>query len=401
MPSIVPRRALDLLLGVAAIALPALLLLADQVVSAIPPYHHIKITPGLVGVTEPIDPAPTLARVLDGSWQADAGKRIATLTPLYPFAVRLRNQVLYSVFGLSGTAAITVGRGGSLLETSYIEEYCSRDLASFEGLAAAWAPKLRQVQDAFGRHGRTFLYVITPSKVAQYPSLIPRGYPCPARAEDRSGLLPLWRRALDQAGVHYVDTTLPVMAAHADYAFAMFPPGGTHWNSVGAALATRAIAAALRDPSVPAPEFTWTMAPRPIWPDDDLASLMNVLGNIRRYQVPRVTLSGAAPAQGCRSLSIAIVGGSFMNRPGEDLAQGPCTPHVEEWQYWTVYDIAFNDGGLQKQAVDPSVRNAKLLAADILLYEENEELVARSRHGPALYDFIGRSWGFPAPEPLH
>ena len=393
------RRALDLLLGLAAIAIPALLLLADQVASALPPYHHIKITPGLVGVTEPIDPALTFARVLDGRWQAAAAQRVGSLSPLYPFAVRLKNQVLYSVFGLSGTPSITVGRGGSLLETGYIEEYCSRDLARFQQQAADWAPKLRQLQDAFAKRGKTFLYVITPSKVAQYPDLIPRGYPCPAPPGDRTGLLPMWRRALERAGVHYADTTLPVMAAHGRYPFVMYPPGGTHWNTVGAALATGTIAAALDNASVPAPGFTWTMTPRPIWPDDDLASLMNVLGNIRRYAVPQVTLSAQPPAQGCRTLSIAIVGGSFMNRPGEDLAQGPCAPRVEEWQYWTVFDITWDHAGLEKQPVDAAARDARLLATDILLYEENEELVARSQHGPALYGFIGRNWGLPAPEP--
>jgi alginate O-acetyltransferase complex protein AlgJ len=396
------RRALDLLLGLVAILVPALLLLADQVASAVPPYNHIKITPGLVGVTLPIDPAPTPARVLDGAWQADYARMIGTRTPLYPFAVRLKDQILFSVFGLSGIPALVVGRGGALMEREYLDEYCSRNLAAFAPLARAWAPMLRQMQDAYESRGKTFLYVITPSKVAQYPGLIPAGFPCPATPADRAGLLPLWRQVLEAAGVHTVDTTIPIFAAHGQYPFAMYPRGGTHWNSVGAAIATRAIAEGLDrlrgDTLLPPPDFTWTMAPRPIWPDDDLASLMNLLVADRSYAVPRAVLSAPPPPGGCRTLSVAIVGGSFMNRPAEDLALGPCAPHVEEWQYWTVFDITWPPGTDGKASVDPVTRDAKLLAADVVIYEENEQVVARSTHGPAFYAFLQRAWGF-APHP--
>jgi hypothetical protein len=392
------RRSLDLVLGIATILVPAVLLLADQIVAAIPPYHHIKITPGLIGVTLPIDPAPTPRRVLDGQFQADYARMIGTRTPLYPFAVRLKDQILFSIFHQSGIPEVVVGRGGALIEREYLTEYCSRDLGRFLPLARAWAPKIRQMQDAYERHGKTFLYVITPSKVAQYPNLIPPGYPCPAPQADRDGLLPAWRQALDAAGVHYADTTAPLLAAQHQYPFVMFPRGGTHWNSVGAAIATRTIAAALDNPQIPSPSVTWTMVPRPIWPDDDLASLMNLLIPDRFYAVPRATLAAPPPPAGCHPVSIAIVGGSFMNRPAEDLAAGPCHPHTEEWQYWTIYDITWPPGTDGKAPVDPATRDARLLTADIVIYEENEELVARSHHGPAFYAFLNQTWGF-APSP--
>jgi alginate O-acetyltransferase complex protein AlgJ len=388
------RRWLDLAIGLAAILVPAGLLLADEIVAALPPYHHIKITPGLTGVTLPIDPEPTAARLLDGAWQADYARMIGSRTPLYPFAVRLKDQILYSVFGLSGIPAVLVGRGGSLIEAEYAHEYCSRDRAAFAPLAKDWAPKIRQMQDAYERHGKTFLYVITPSKVAQYPDLLPAGYPCPAPPADREGLLPLWRQALTEAGVHFVDTTQGVAAAHGRYPFPLYPRGGTHWNSVAAALATNAIAAGLHDALVPPMDIAWTMKARPVWPDTDLAQLMNLLREGPLDPAPYVALSAPPPPDGCRPVSIAIVGGSFMNRPAEYLALGPCRPHVEEWQYWTVFDINWPPGIDAKASVDPAARDRKLLTADVILYEENEQLVARSAHGPAFYDFLRQSWGF-------
>ena len=386
------RRWLDLAIGLAAILVPAALLAADEIVAAIPPYHHIKITPGLTGVTLPINPEPTPARILDGAWQADFARMIGSRTPLYPFAVRLKDQVLFSVFGLSGIPAVLVGRGGALIEAEYAREYCTRNLASFAPLAQAWAPKIRQMQDAYERHGKRFVYVITPSKVAQYPDLLPAGYPCLASQADRDGLLPLWRQALTAAGVHFVDTTQVVMAAHGQYPFPLYPRSGTHWNAVGAALATNAIAAGLGDPDLPPMAIHWTMMARPVWPDTDLAQLMNLLREGPLDPVPHVALS--APPGACKPVSVAVVGGSFMNRPAEYLAQGPCHPHVEEWQYWTVYDINWPPGIDAKASVDPAARDRKLLMADVMLYEENEQVMARSTQGPLFYAFLRQAWGF-------
>ena len=140
------------------------------------------------------------------------------------------------------------------------------------------------------------------------------------------------------------------------------------------------------------------MVPRPIWPDDDLASLMNVLADVRTFAVPNAILHATPPAI-CRSIAVGIVGGSFMNRIAAGLAQGPCRPHVEEWQYWSAYDITWPPGPPVAAGVDASRREAGLLAADILIYEENEELVARSAQGPQLYGFLRQAVGFVADGP--
>ena len=342
------RRWLDLAIGLLAVLLPAGLLLADQVQSALVPGKHIKITPSLIGVTMPIDPEPSLDRVLDGAWQGDFGRMIGSRTPFYPLAVRLKQQILYSVFGVAGIPGVMVGRGGALIEREYAREYCSRDLGAFAPVAKDWAAKLRQMQDAFEKHGKTFLYVLTPSKVAQYPDLLPVGYLCPAPQADRAGLVPLWRDDLTAAGVHFVDTTAVVSAAHGRYPFRLYPRAGTHWNGVGAALATNAMVAAVDrlrgDGLLPPLHVDWHMVGRPPWPDMDLDQMMNLLHDRPREPGPQVTLSGEPPAGGCRKLSVAIVGGSFMNVPGGFLADGPCHPAVEEWQYWSVYDITWPPG---------------------------------------------------------
>ena len=97
------------------------------------------------------------------------------------------------------------------------------------------------MQDYFESRGKVFLYVITPSKVAQSPQYIPDGYTCPAAAKDRSDKLLVYDDILDRHGVHFVDTASDLAAAREEYGISMFPRGGIHWNSLATALGTQKV----------------------------------------------------------------------------------------------------------------------------------------------------------------
>ena len=68
---------------------------------------------------------------LDGSFQADYARQVGPRVPIFEFAVRLRNQVEFSVLGVSAIPAIIVGANTELIEHVYTDDYCSRDVASF------------------------------------------------------------------------------------------------------------------------------------------------------------------------------------------------------------------------------------------------------------------------------
>ena len=98
-------------------------------------------------------------------------------------AMRWKNQIYYTLLGTAGSERVVVGSQRQLLDLSYLVEYCGRDLEVLRTTGEAWAARIRQMQDFFEDHGKLFLYVITPSKVAQYPQIIPDGYTCPAGAK--------------------------------------------------------------------------------------------------------------------------------------------------------------------------------------------------------------------------
>lgn len=388
---------LPLLIGVLAWAAGTLLLGLNMLLPALG-HGPVKLSPPLVGVTQPDKAVASWPAVLNGTFQASYARLIGTGVPLYADAVRLRNQIEFSVFGVSAIPTLIVGTERRLFEVGYSTEYCARDLAAWRPVAARWAGQVRQMQDDVERRGKVFLYVLTPSKVAQYPDILPPGYGCPASAADRTGIVPAWLAALQAAGVHEVDTTAVLSAAHGAFPFKMYPSGGAHWNDVGGALAEQAVMRSLNslDPAGGFKPFTFTfhMIQRAVGVDVDIANLMNLMRRFPGLPVPVVDLAPAPAPVPCPGTKVVIVGGSFSHAALEYLARATCNPSPIEYEYWRAYRLAWSRGSFELQVgVDPAQREADILAADVVIYEENEQVLPDPAHGRAFLDFLQQHAG--------
>ena len=385
-------RALPLGLGAAVLGVCTALLALNLAAQALG-HGPLKLAPALLGVTAPDPVAPSWTGLLRGDTQAAIAHAIGPEMPLYPAAVRLRNQAEFSLLQSTPVPAVLVGRQGALVERPYALDWCTRDVAAWRPGAIAWATELRAMQDAAARRGQAFLYVLTPSKVAQYPGILPAGYACPSSEADRAGVLPAWRTILADAGVHLADTTAALEAAHAAYPLRLYPDGGTHWNAVGAAIGQQTVLAAL-DRLLPgrgfAPfTFTWRMTPRASGIDIDLARLMNLFHPAFDGPAPIVTVQPAAAPAPCRPPKVVIVGSSFSETIVAALGRLACSVPAVEYEYWRVITLRWTPGGVDiRHAVDAPARDAEVLGADVLIYEENEEGLRQPFHGRALWAFL-------------
>ncbi len=370
----------------------ALLLYAQVILGWVAHGKQMKLCAGVYGVTAPPQPVFSVANLLDGKWQQALGRTIGMKQPFFPLAVRVRNQVLYSVFGLSGTPTVVLGNGGQLVATFYLDAYCTINLPNYLQTEPAWIAKVRRMQDFFEARGQTFLYVITPSKLAQYPAYLPPGMPCPSTPADRAGIVPAQIALMQNAGVHMADTTQVLRDNHKNYPFTLYPRGGAHWNDVGAAIGAQTIEAALDrtrgDNSFPPFTFSWVLGPKPDAWDTDLATIMNLFTPLNHYQTPVVTVhEPSAPA--CKKLSVVIVAGSFMEQIGPLLSRSPCVAQVVQYFYWSHRrDVWVNGADSFDVQNNAQIRTADLLHADIVLYEENESFFGKSQHGADLYNWV-------------
>lgn len=347
----------------------------------------------LIGATAPVEQvAWSWDSFVHGRVQATASRTVGQALPLFALAVRLRNQVEWTLLHTAATTGLMLGRNGMLVEMGYATEYCSRNVAASRQAAVEWAGRIRQMQDITERRGHAFLYVLTPSKVAQYPELLPASFTCPASAADRVGLVPAWLAILHDAGVHVADTTAPVMVAHADYPFRLFAPSGAHWNSVGQAVGMRPVVAAMiqllpgRD--IAPLSFSWTMSRHPIPPDNDLVGLANLLSEPDDPS-PNAIADNEVVSGPCHPPQVVIVGGSFSQQILVWLSRLPCSVPVVLYDYWKIVRLSAGGRDIFGSApVDADERDRRVLDADLLIYEENEQVLGTQNHGTALWQML-------------
>ncbi len=332
----------------------------------------------------------SLHAVLTGSYQASISRAVGVLSPVFKPAIRWKNQIYYTLLGTAGTDRVVVGRNNQLMESGYLEEYCSRDLAVLRPKAEAWAARLRTLQDAFEARGTPFLYLITPSKVAEQPEIIPAGYRCPGSAADRAAKLGVYTAKLTAHGVHFVDAASPLLSAREHYGIDMFPRGGTHWNTLAAALGTQQVIAAADAQHVTPPltpfTFTWTMRQTATGADRDLLDIMNLPHPDPRYPVPEVAFQSKAPAGGCKPTRITEIGGSFLMGVNVILEKLACPPDITYWFYWDHLRFRYAGGKFDKLPADDDVRRASLTDTDLVLLEENDAALPEAQPAEQLMD---------------
>lgn len=345
---------------------------------------HMKYPPGYV---PDAGAAPTWRNLLYGVFQKDAARRIGVQSMLYRSAIHWKQQAYWSLLGMSGTDNIIVGRGGELLSHEYVADYCQFDPGGMQATALPWAERIRELQDFFRARGQMFLYLVTPSKVATHPEYLPAGFPCPGRAYDGQKM-EIWRHALRQAGVAFVDGPEIVRRALPQYPFDLFPRGGTHWNQLGAALATRASIAALnaQGARLPQLEFDFTISHDPQGVDRDLLTLLNLMYADASYPVPVLTYRSQAEGP-CHGPRIVEVAGSFIFQINNALQHLACPPDIRVYWYWKYRAIHIGDWE-HRDAVPDERREDIMGWADIVLLEENEQMLPGSEHARALMAMV-------------
>jgi alginate O-acetyltransferase complex protein AlgJ len=384
----IPLAALPVVVGASVVVMSWAYLMWNTTIGELVPALRFRTDSTIAGVVQDATPLFSLRSLSQGEYQQWISRAVGRLSPVFKTAVRTKNQLYYALWGSSASDRVVVGREQQLFEPLYLTEYCSRDLAALRTRAENWAADIRRMQDVFTARGQAFLYVITPSKAAEYPQYIPANFHCPAAAEDRKGKLLVYDEILARHGIHYVDTASPLAAARQTYGIELFPRGGTHWNALGAALGTQALVAAVNRQlvgKVLTPfAFDWTVSNDPQGSDRDLLDIMNLPNPDRHYPVPELTYRSNPPAEGCRTVRIAAVAGSFLAGINDILTKQACRPEIDDWFYWDQKRIRHVGNRTVSLPVDADDRARSLLEADLVVFEENDAKLPGSEHGKAM-----------------
>lgn len=354
------------------------------------PKLRIRSAQPLAGVSKPAPTPISLDAFLSGETQKAFSTNLGRSLPVFPFSVRAKNQLLYSLFGVSGASNILVGRNEQLYERYYIDEFCKRGAPRDEAVIEQWAERIRDNRDAANALGKGFVYLISPSKAAQYPQYFPPGLSCPALAKGVTDKLAPFRAALDRRGVAYVDSPALLDAQKRYYPIDLFPRGGTHWNLLGAALATREATKLLNESGQGAPlglyDFEWSEGREAEGTDRDLLDLLTLLWVDAHYPVAKLARKSQEGGPACeRAPRILALGGSFVREIIVALAYAACPPEVDYWFSRRMENDSFDlvryhtgpgETGIgERRPATPAELKASILSADVILLEENEATI--------------------------
>jgi alginate O-acetyltransferase complex protein AlgJ len=364
------------------------------------PKLRIRSASPLAGVSRPKPTPWTLETFLNGETQKAVSINLGRLSPIFPISVRAKNQFIYSLFGVSAAPGVVIGRHGQLFEQFYIDEYCRRDGRADGARLSAWAREISEIQASVARAGKSFVYVISPSKAARYPEDLPLSAPCAARASDMSEKLPPYLAALGNAQVRFVDGANLIAARRTNYPVPLFPRGGTHWNSLAAGLTLKEIMRVAPSP-LGALDFSWRLAAEPVGTDRDLTDLMNLLRPDLDY--PTTEIASTNPPGVCaHPPRLLAMGGSFVHQLLAAAMLSSCPPQVDYWFFMRTEENEVElghfrrppgeTGNGERLPVDPDALDDNLRNADLVLLEENETNLSTMKQVGLLRAAVGRVW---------
>lgn len=340
-----------------------------------------------------VEPRPSFsARAwLEGSFQNQATRYANQAFGFRNLAVRLDNQVAYSLFTRAKANGVVIGHAGQLFASGDLDAYTGNDFVGATVLEARLAALVR-VQRALDQRGVTFLPVFVPGKAALLSQHLPEVSAAPARLTNRGSLLAQARTA----GLASLDLG-PVFAAESRRVpYPLYPAHGMHWSVYGMHVALAALMerlSAQRGVQLPAPhieEVEWSRSARAS--DDDLLQGMNLLFTLRPQALgyPRVRYAQA----GRPRLRLLVVGDSFWWLPVRERVADVLFGAHHFWFYYDELHDGRSGASARPEQVDLALELARqdvvlLLAADTNLarlgwgfIEDADDLLTRGRVRP-------------------
>ena len=352
------------------------------------PKLKIRSAQPLVGVVEP-PPAPlTVSAFMSGEMQKAVSANFGRSLPVFNISVRAKNQFLYSLFRASGAPGTVVGEQEQLYQQPSIDTLCKPWAPPSDVSLNEWAGRIRAIQDILDAKGKSFVYLITPTKAVSYPQYLPVGQSCPALKAGRTNKFSVFRAALDAHHVRYIDGPALIEDSKRKYPIDLFARGGTHWNLLGGALAAQEITRALPNSSLGLFEFDWAEIPQARETDRDLLDLLNLIWPDDYY--PTAIIRGRESGARCgKPPHMLAIGASFLFQVDFAFAQAACAPDIDDYWYYispdgagllrrrfSIQRGATNTGESMPGGGEAELRDS-LERAEVVVLEENESVISK------------------------
>ena len=169
---------------------------------------------------------------LTGDYQDQFEKARRNQSPIAPFIVRHRNQMLRDIFGDSGAPRVVYGENDYFYSIEYCQAFAGMDYIGRNALEAR-VLQLQRIQELLGPDGPKLLVLLPPGK----PRVLPENLP--AFFRERQADSSNWRvfsELLEASGVPFMNFDFLIRQKEA-LPYPIYPQFGLHWNYYGATIA--------------------------------------------------------------------------------------------------------------------------------------------------------------------
>jgi len=191
------------------------------------------------------------------------------------FFVRLNHQWRYCLFNIIKARNVVIGKENYLYEEHYIKTCYGNDFMGEEHIEKQMY-KLKMVQAALDKMGKTIIAVFTPGKGAFYPEYIPDRY----HKEKGKTNIEYYQYYAEKYGINCIDFHCYFIEYKAKSPYPLFPQYGIHWSYYGYCIAadsmTRYIEK-IRNISMPHIYWENITVSQPRFDDNDISKALNLL----------------------------------------------------------------------------------------------------------------------------
>jgi hypothetical protein len=225
-------------------------------------------------------------------------------------AVRLNNQVDFSLFAKTNVSKFVIGQQGCVYAKEHLDAYTGKDFIGEDSIRCRMQ-RLKFVQDTLAKMGKTFLLVFAPGKASFYPEYFPAQY---SNAPVEKNNYRVHLKQSKELGVNYIDFNKYFIDNKYTSKYPLYPlKFGIHWSDYGTCVAMDSLVKYLeKKRNIDLPDFYWkeikTATARNI--DIDIVPAMNLLyfSSQDTMAYPRLMVQSA---KGKKLPRIMTIGDSF------------------------------------------------------------------------------------------
>ena len=174
----------------------------------------------------------TLEAWFDGTYQENRNKYVNEQFGFRNTAVRLHNQIAFSLFRKAKANGVIIGKEDYLYEIKYINAFRGAEEVNQSELDSNLF-MLKAIQSKLKEKGVELIVIINPGKASFYPEFIPDEFPV---VSDRS-YYSEYQKGLESRGIQHIDFGKWFREMKGKTPAPLFPKTGIHWSQYGATLA--------------------------------------------------------------------------------------------------------------------------------------------------------------------